>query len=323
MSCDYANGLSGYDNKGKCGLPEKFDDEETVERKVKILAEMIRNSKHLVVHTGAGISTAAGIPDFRGPTGVWTLEKKGLKPNFDKSFNDTVPTSTHMILVVLEQAGLLHYVISQNVDGLHLRSGFPRSKLAELHGNMFVEQCDRCHRQFIRNECVPTVGQKHLGLPCPVPKSNGRVCRGQLRDNILDWEDELPFDDLEEADNHSKKADINLCLGTTLQIVPSGKLPTSNKANGGKLVICNLQETKHDKSADLIINTYVDNMMVQLAKQLDVTIPEYSAEQDPTKRNCDDTTFTEWTLRKWQPVQKKRTIPNSHCHITNKKIKEQ
>lgn len=282
MSCNYADGLSPYEDKGKCGLPEIVDDEETVFKKVKQLAEWMKASKHVVIHTGAGISTTAGIPDFRGPNGVWTLESKGVKPNISVSFDSAKPTLTHMALVSLQKRGFIHYIISQNVDGLHLKSGYPRSSLSELHGNMFIEQCDRCGRQFVRGSAVPTVGQKCLNKPCPAKKAGGRSCRGKMCDNILDWEHELPSKDLELADKHSKAAELSLCLGSTLQIIPSGNLPLRVKENNGKLVICNLQPTKHDSKANLIIHSYVDFVISLLCKLLDVEILDYTQNNDPT-----------------------------------------
>jgi len=88
---------------------------------------MIREAKQIVVHTGAGISTSAGIPDFRGPNGVWTLEKQGRKHETNVTFESAQPTITHMALVAMVRAKLVQLVVSQNVDGLHLKSGLPRS----------------------------------------------------------------------------------------------------------------------------------------------------------------------------------------------------
>ncbi|XP_071103307.1 uncharacterized protein [Haliotis cracherodii] len=274
MSVNYAAGLSPYDNKGKCGMPEKYDPPDILESKIRELADMIRISRHFVVHTGAGISTSAGIPDFRGPKGVWTLEKKGEQPHFNVTFESARPTSTHMALVGLEKKNMLKYTVSQNVDGLHIRSGYPVSRLSELHGNMFVEECNKCGTQYILSTCTPTMGLKLTGRSCTQSKSRGR-CRGKLTDTILDWEDSLPEQDLKQAEIESKKADLSLCLGTSLQIVPSGNLPMMTVGSGGKLAIVNLQPTKHDKYAKLRIWAYVDEVMTRVCKILNVDIPDF------------------------------------------------
>ncbi|KFO28839.1 NAD-dependent deacetylase sirtuin-6 [Fukomys damarensis] len=233
MSVNYAAGLSPYADKGKCGLPEIFDPPEELEQKVWELARLVWRSSNVVFHTGAGISTASGIPDFRGPHGVWTMEERGLAPKFDTTFESARPTR-------------------QNVDGLHVRSGFPRNKLAELHGNMFIEECAKCKTQYVRDTVVGTMGLKATGRLCTVAKARGlRACRGELRDTILDWEDSLPERDLALADEASRSADLSITLGTSLQIRPSGNLPLATKRRGGRLVIVNLQPTKHeDKDED-------------------------------------------------------------------------
>ncbi|XP_049979525.1 NAD-dependent protein deacylase sirtuin-6 isoform X2 [Alexandromys fortis] len=215
MSVNYAAGLSPYADKGKCGLPEIFDPPEELERKVWELARLMWQSSSVVFHTGAGISTASGIPDFR-------------------------------------------------------------DKLAELHGNMFVEECPKCKMQYVRDTVVGTMGLKATGRLCTVAKARGlRACRGELRDTILDWEDSLPDRDLMLADEASRTADLSVTLGTSLQIRPSGNLPLATKRRGGRLVIVNLQPTKHDRQADLRIHGYVDEVMSKLMKHLGLEIPTW------------------------------------------------
>ncbi|GMQ07411.1 hypothetical protein CsSME_00051606 [Camellia sinensis var. sinensis] len=131
--------------------------------KIKKLALMIQKSKHLVVFTGAGISTSCGIPDFRGPKGVWTLQREG-KDVHEASlpFHRAMPSMTHMALVELEKASFLKF----NVDSLHLRSGIPREKLAELHGNSFKEICSKCGVEYLRDFEVKTIGLKKTSRSC-------------------------------------------------------------------------------------------------------------------------------------------------------------
>lgn len=106
-----------------------------------------------------------------------------------------------MALKALVEHGYVQYIVSQNIDGLHLKSGLDRKYLAELHGNIFIEQCQKCRRQFIRKTAVETVGQKLLGRSCrSVDVSQNRSCRGGvLQDNVLDWEHDLPERDLDMA----------------------------------------------------------------------------------------------------------------------------
>ncbi|VDM21685.1 unnamed protein product [Hydatigera taeniaeformis] len=196
MSLDYASALSEYENKGVCGIPEVRDPDYIFEQKVSVLTDLLRHSSYTVVHTGAGLSTSSGIPDFRGPNGVWTLEKRGRKPAFSKSFTEARPSVGHMALVALERAGYINFVITQNIDGLHLRSGFPRNRLSILHGDVFMEKCASCGTVYVRStKIVPTFGLKPTGAVCTKMKTRVRPCGGKLKDSVLDWEDELPEPD--------------------------------------------------------------------------------------------------------------------------------
>ncbi|XP_063539989.1 NAD-dependent protein deacetylase Sirt6 [Cydia strobilella] len=318
MSCNYAEGLSPYEHKGVLGIPEKFDSIDTFNKKCDLLAQLINQSKHVVVHTGAGISTSAGIPDFRGPNGVWTLEKKGKKPSINVSFADAKPTKTHLILKKLVECDRVHYIVSQNIDGLHLKSGLPRDYLSELHGNMFVDECNLCKRQFVRSAPVETVGKKCSGVPCAAAHVCGRPCRGRLYDGVLDWEHSLPENDLLMAEWHSSIADLSICLGTTLQIIPSGNLPLETVKYGGKLVICNLQPTKHDNKADLVVNYYVDDVLEKIMNILKIDVPTYSEDENPMKKA--ESSVVDWTIDRYSVLTLEKMFKAKCKGIKKKRV---
>ncbi|KAI8167532.1 NAD-dependent protein deacetylase SRT1 [Colletotrichum sp. SAR 10_65] len=122
------------DTAPKVAEKERREAPESVETKARLLAERIRKSKHFIAFTGAGISTSAGIPDFRGPEGAWTLRAQGRqRVGKTTSTLQAIPTPTHMALVELQNRGLLKYLVSQNCDGLHRRSGMlPSTPIDEL-----------------------------------------------------------------------------------------------------------------------------------------------------------------------------------------------
>mmetsp|Transcript_11146 Transcript_11146/g.15541 ORF Transcript_11146/g.15541 Transcript_11146/m.15541 type:complete len:328 (-) Transcript_11146:199-1182(-) len=278
-SGSYAGMLSEYSNKGELGSEEVFEDAKSVEGKVEQLAQYFRESKYTVLYTGAGISTAAGIPDFRGPNGVWTCEARGKKCPQGVAWDDTKPTLTHHAINLLYEKGYVHALVSQNVDGLHLRSGFPRDKLSELHGNFFMEKCERCSKEYLRNFPIKSVGLKPTGRRCTAERTSaGRQvgCRGRLRDTTLDWEDVLPEPDFSRANQHSEKATLSVTLGTSLQIQPANEMPLAGmqaKPDSAKLVIVNLQKTPFDEEASLVIHAKVDEVMKGLLKALGLAEP--------------------------------------------------
>lgn len=235
MSANYAAGLSPCDSRGKCGLPEIVDPATEAAEKTKQMADWIRQSSHCVLLVGAGISTASGIPDFRGPKGIWTIEEQQKKAHKKRktsnkteedvkvkqeaegdvtvthvSLDDAQPTLTHLVIKSLVKNKLVKYVISQNVDGLFLKTGIERKYLSEVHGDFFVDECNVCLSRFVRRTASPTMAQKVSDRPCP---RSGRPCRGFLRDTILDWEDELPESEMGPATKHVLKSDLVLCLG--------------------------------------------------------------------------------------------------------------
>ncbi|OVA20126.1 Sirtuin family [Macleaya cordata] len=297
MSLGYAEKLSYKEDVGSVGMSEVFDPPHVLQEKIEELAMMIKHSKHLVAFTGAGISTSCGIPDFRGPKGVWTLQRDGKGvPEASVPFHRAMPSLTHMALVELEKAGILKFVISQNVDSLHLRSGIPREKLSELHGNSFRELCPSCGLEYLRDFEVETIGMKETSRRC-----SGESCRSKLKDTVLDWEDALPPMEMNQAEKHCRMADVVLCLGTSLQITPACNLPLRSIRGGGKVVIVNLQPTPKDKKASLVIHGLVDKVISGVMHLLNMRIPPYVrldllqiCFKQFTKK---DERYAKWTLR--------------------------
>ena len=298
----YALRLSEYHDYGRCGIPEEADERASVDAKAVQLAAMIRDASHTVVHTGAGISTSAGIPDFRGIGGVWTRHKQGAAlPASERCWNNAQPTTSHMALARLVEAGHVACIVTQNIDGLHVRSGVPRTKLAELHGNIFSEKCTSCGLVVTRSFDVGGVGFRPTGrfchactnlgssaldgsIMCSGPSCVGRSAagmasltggKGTMIDQLLDWEDALPDRDFDMADEHSeicaKKGGLAICLGTSMQMTPARDWP----CKADKLVIVNLQPTIKDDAASLVVRAPVDLVLERVMTELGETIPTF------------------------------------------------
>jgi len=246
-SIGYAERLSWRDDVGgTLGTPELTEaDDAQLQTKIDLLTQFLREAREehggCVVHTGAGISTSIGIPDFRGPHGVWTAQKHNRPmPKASCSLDTAVPSLTHMALVELRNRGYVKYLVSCNVDCLHVRSGFPRAQIAELHGNCFAERCERCETEYVRDFEMQTVGFQYTGRRCArcaaelgKRKADGRRVSarganqnfGRLRDQVLDWDDALPAKELRFAEKHSRETSLALVLGSSLQIAPSCDIP--------------------------------------------------------------------------------------------------
>jgi NAD-dependent SIR2 family protein deacetylase len=236
----------------------------------------------------AGISTACGIPDFRsgmdtvletGP-GCWELAaNKGKKVAATKkkkvktTMASAYPSKTHMSFVHMIEAGLMKFLISQNVDGLHRRSGVPADKISELHGNTNIEKCKDCGKCYLRDSRVRNAQKVH-------DHRTGRHwddqdCQGDLEDSIINFGEGLPEDDLDAAFNHGSCADLCLCMGSSLRVTPAADIPKATFDNGGKLVIVNLQKTPLDAYAALSIYGKCDDVMERLMTKLNIEIPKW------------------------------------------------
>lgn len=262
---------------------EFFDSEEVLEKKINTFIEMLKNSKHFIAFTGAGISTSSGIADFRSgvntvlPTGPGCWEKLANKQKFNKkviktSMLQAIPSKCHMALVELERKGLLKFLVSQNVDGLHRRSGFEPEKMAELHGNTNLEICKKCNKKYLRDyrcRTASTTFDHKTTRKCDNP-----ACKGDLYDSIINFGENLPEKELEDSFEHAKKADLCLAMGSSLRVTPAANIP-ERVGKRNNLVIVNLQTTPLDKCASLRVNCLCDVFIEKVMKKMEIQIPEF------------------------------------------------
>jgi len=222
-----------------------------LKEKIDILVDWMSEAKHLVVFTGAGISTESGLPDFRGPDGLWTRRDKGLPPpKFD--WLSAKPNQSHIAIVKLQEMRKLAFLISQNIDNLHLESGINPDGIAELHCNMKKLKCHRCGYKCDRFPDLTV---------CP-------KCKGELRSSVVNFGDPMPVDEMEMAEWHSRHADLFIVAGSSLVVYPAASMPTIAAQSGSKLVIINQGVTPLDDICDLRFEESVGEVLVPAIDQL-------------------------------------------------------
>jgi NAD-dependent SIR2 family protein deacetylase len=209
-----------------------------LEERVNTLARWIAESRYLVVFTGAGISTESGLPDFRGPDGLWTRRDKGLPPPPRVDWTQVQPNQAHRAIVELQNMGKLKFLISQNVDNLHLKSGIRPELIAEFHGNLAKLRCDSCETQF---DSFPDM----LNARCPLCK------KGKLASSVVNFGDPIPQKAYEESAWHSRRCDLFVVAGSSLVVNPAAEMPEIAIDAGAKLVIINRGETPFDRVCHL------------------------------------------------------------------------
>jgi NAD-dependent SIR2 family protein deacetylase len=258
------------------------ESEDTFRAKVGRVAELIRKAKYLVVYTGAGCSTSAGIPDFRSPTGVWTLRDKG-KDAPGKDFSEASPNYTYYAITELARRGHVRFVCTTNMDSFHARAGLPLHMLEELHGSCYTEVCSGCRARYRRSEEIARGSPDHrTGNMCD-------FCGKETLDTIVNFSDTYR-DETEPliTEFHAKKADLALVLGTSMCVQPAAIYPLKvitddDPATPSRsLVIVNLQATPSDDLATVRVFAKVDAFMHALMDALGYTDFDQQSDARPT-----------------------------------------
>ena len=249
-------------------------EEGRLEQHIGLIARWIVECEHIVAFTGAGLSTDSGIPDFRGPEGVWTRRDAGLPPPRWRVPPDRVgPNASHLSLVELQRLGKLRFLVTQNTDDLHRRSGVRPELLAELHGNGRLMRCLGCDRLYTRQEAGWDTARWGPGYRTqePIPGQPACPdCGGRLVSSVVNFGDPLPQTELMLAEEHARRCDLMLVLGSSLTVRPASSLVGLALRSGARVVLVNRGKTPYDGAATLRAWTGIGEVIppaVQRAKR--------------------------------------------------------
>lgn len=236
----------------------------------------VEQSRRVVALTGAGISTESGIPDFRGPQGVWTKNPKAEKLSDIRYYMadpevrrlawqhrlshpawEAKPNAGHLALAGLEQRGRLHALITQNIDGLHQRAGNSQEKVIEVHGTVHEVVCMRCDW---RGPMPATLERIRAGEEDPPCKS----CGGILKSATISFGQALVPEIIDRAMRAAGEADLLLAIGTSLSVYPIANVVPLAKAARARIVILNAEPTPMDELADAVLRGTIGEALPRL-----------------------------------------------------------
>ena len=226
----------------------------------KELAQYMKNAKRIVAFTGAGISTGSGIPDFRGPQGLWkqwrpiyynefmsSEEARILHWKFKlagwKQFLQAKPNPAHLALSSLDTTNRLEVVITQNIDGLHQMAGLSKEKVIELHGTNRAVECQSCKKLSDPEPVFQQFESSGQSPTCP--------CGGFLKPATISFGQQMPTDKLAQAFETAAQSDLVITIGSTLEVEPAASIPLRAKEKGARYIIINRGPTAQDHLADL------------------------------------------------------------------------
>lgn len=240
------------------------------------VAETLDESAHAAALTGAGVSTASGIPDFRSPGGIWerfdpmdfsysaftsdpaAFWELRVDLRDEMGVEDIEPNAAHRALATLERRDVLDALVTQNIDGLHTDAG---SEPLELHGTLEQAVCTDC------GERIPVErAQRQLDAGEPIPRCD--VCEGVLKPDVVLFGERLPERALETARRHARNAEVFLAVGSSLQVEPAASLPRIASEHGATLVLVNLESTPVSALAEYDIRADVTEVLPRLVEMV-------------------------------------------------------
>jgi NAD-dependent deacetylase len=251
-------------------------------------ASWIDAAQRVVVLAGAGISTDSGIPDFRGPNGVWTrnpgAERRATLQNYMSDPDvrreawqtrlqhpalSARPNAGHRALVELEHRGKLDTLVTQNIDGLHQAAGSDPAIVVEVHGTMHTVVCMSCGERAPMERALARVRAGEDDPPC-------RSCGGILKSATISFGQNLVPEDLQRAMEAARRCDLLLAVGSTLAVYPVAEMVPLARMAGAQIVIVNAEETAMDDLADAVIRGPIGEVLPQLVGTAE---PELSADK--------------------------------------------
>jgi NAD-dependent deacetylase len=242
------------------------------------IIKLVKGSKSTVILTGAGISTESGLPDFRSDNGFWTKNKPIKFNEFLQSeenqrlswernielhslLKNIKPNLGHMFVEKITSLQKSNFLITQNIDGLHQKSGVSRNKIIEIHGSAIEAACLECAaKQNILDF------HDAIKLEDPLPKCT--FCGGVVKVATISFGQPMNEMDMMHASKIVKESDLMIVMGSSLKVLPAGKLPNLAMQSGSKLIILNREKTRYDQSADIVINDELQNICSKLIDEL-------------------------------------------------------
>jgi NAD-dependent deacetylase len=239
----------------------------------------VGEAKRVVLLTGAGISTESGIPDFRGPQGVWTkdpdaeklsdiryyvgdpaIRRKSWQSRLHHPAWDALPNAGHAAIAALERRGKLHALITQNIDGLHQKAGNSPARVIEVHGTVHAVVCLSCGWKGPMRDALERLRAGEADPPC-------MRCGGILKSDTISFGQALVPEVIDRAMNAAAEADLLISVGTSLQVYPiAGAVPAAKRA-GVRVVIVNAQPTPFDAIADAVLGGAIGDVLPRILQE--------------------------------------------------------